>query len=1157
MPNREPTTQHPAQPTSSRRSRAVGPRGGLLLLLLTTALLPGASGAQARRARALVDIPGRPIRTVDARGRIVERRPQAAADRLVLHMPRGVSRAEAEAAAGKLGGRLRAFVSRYGLATVQFPQAIDVIAATGDAAAIAGAASASLDTLVYLYGTPSDDRYDDQWHHPVIRSPEGWDVTTGSSTSLIAVIDSGVDLDHPDLASKIFVNPGEIPNNGQDDDNNGYIDDVNGWDFHDDDNDPMPQPNGIDEDWREGYEWLPDDQVRHGTLVSGLAAAAANGTGTVGVDQNARILPLQVFPDDGGAYVSDVFEAMAYAVDIGADVINLSLGGGWDPVWTTPIVDAYAAGVVVVVASGNDGVEFTASQSTWYSPVCNDGPNPATDNYVLGVGATGTTDRRPSFSNFDSSGYNFVDVSAPGQSVFGPGFQQLGVLDQKTGQPLFDDYYARGNGTSFSAPIVAGLVCLVKAHEPGLSNAQIMERIRNSADNIDAANPGFIGKLGAGRINVARALGVDLEPQPVTNLRAEDTAGDDGGSITLRWFLSGDDGGGAGDVEKYVVKRATDEVGPFSVRAELEAGTDTHDDTPAEDGKDYYYVVVTEDEAGQTTDSDVVGPASSSDDAGPPAVSGVAAGDEPGDTGGAIRVTWDSYTPPADFAAFRIYRGGTNFLTVDGRTPLATVTNASAASYLDETTIDGVDYWYAVTAADEVPNEVVDVAAYGPVQSFPNESVNFAAGVHFLATPIIPADPDPAAFFGADPSSFEYARWVPNGGADSGYYRTYAQNPSDPILALGLGRGFWCKLPEEVSLAPEGDIAPSGPFAIDLEPGWWQLGNPFLSQLDFSRTTVEYEGVTMDLASADAAGLLRRYAWTYATGSSDYQLVDTVLSTGQFIAPWRGFWVLAEKACRVVFDRTISPASSGVTEAVASLGVDWHVQLTARAGDSVDTSNYLGVAAKPDGANVQAPPRIADGVRLDFRPNGWSGEAYAASFAKPSAGQQEWRFTVTSSAAGRVVLSTPDLSALPSDQRLLLKDLAANRTVDLRTTSSYTYAAAEAGVQRQFSIEVQPRGAGLMVSSLSATPARDGGAEVRFVLTSSASCDVEVMNLAGRPVRRVGTGRVYEAGQQVISWNGRNDNGLTVPSGRYLVRVRARSTDGQTAQGLSALSVTR
>lgn len=207
--------------------------------------------------------------------------------------------------------------------------------------------------------------------------------------------------------------------------------------------------------------------------------------------------------------------------------------------------------------------------------------------------------------------------------------------------------------------------------------------------------------------------------------------------------------------------------------------------------------------------------------------------------------------------------------------------------------------------------------------------------------------------------------------------------------------------------------------------------------------------------------------------------------------------------------------------------------------------------------SVQSPPAFARAVELSLSPKAGDPTPYAALFRAPSSRGPEWDLAVRTSMAGEVVLYTPDLSAIPPERGLLLTDLDTGRSVELRTVHSYRYTAPAGDSVRHLRLQMRERASRLVVSSLSALPTRGGGAEIRFVLTADAACDVSVMNIAGRPVREIVRSRVHAAGQQVILWDGRNGNGLPVPSGRYLVRVRANSATGESAQALSSALITR
>lgn len=230
-------------------------------------------------------------------------------------------------------------------------------------------------------GTPDAD----------IDAPEAWDITTGSSNVVVAVLDSGVDYNHPDLAANIWTNQLELTGiPGVDDDGNGKIDDVRGWDFVDNDNDPM-------------------DSDDHGTHVAGTVAAVGNnGTGIAGVSWSAKIMPLRFLDAFGLGSVADAIEGIDYAIDKGAKIINASYGS-----YTSSIAerDAIAragnAGILFVAAAGNDNGD-NDSVARHY-PSSYDLAN------IIAVAATDQNDSRASFSNY---GETTVDVAAPGISIF-------------------------------------------------------------------------------------------------------------------------------------------------------------------------------------------------------------------------------------------------------------------------------------------------------------------------------------------------------------------------------------------------------------------------------------------------------------------------------------------------------------------------------------------------------------------------------------------------------------------------------------------------------------------------------------------------------------------------------------------------------------------
>ena len=319
------------------------------------------------------------------------------------------------------------------------------------------------DYLAHIITTPNDPEYSNQWGLTKINAPTAWDTTTGSSNVVIAVVDAGIDTTHPDLSGQLWQNPGEIADNGIDDDNNGYIDDIHGWNLVN---------NNAD----------LSDNTGHGTQVAGIIAATTNnGVGIAGVCWQCRLMVVKVVQPGGVANYSDIAAGVAYAAQKGAKVINLSLGGNSDSITLKTAVANASSTAVIVGGAGNDN-----SSAAFYPA--------AYDDYVLAVAGTTSADTKVGSSNYGI----WVDVSAPGEAI-------------RT--PFSGGTYADSSGTSMAAPFVAGLAGLIRSQNPSWSANLTRAQIVNTTDNIDGVNPGYAGKLGSGRINAQKAVTTAAVPQ--------------------------------------------------------------------------------------------------------------------------------------------------------------------------------------------------------------------------------------------------------------------------------------------------------------------------------------------------------------------------------------------------------------------------------------------------------------------------------------------------------------------------------------------------------------------------------------------------------------------------------------------------------------------
>lgn len=1125
-----------------------------MLSWLTAAALGFAAGvahlgwSAPRHPWPTVKIPGAAPMAVPFGRAMIVAQPEARADRLLIRFNpaylehlRPLAQGARAAASQKLGTRLDRYWPSFGMASVEVApeQLFETMAALRGQPEIA---EVGFDVLVYPAYVPDTPEYRKQYHHALIGTPLAWDVKAESSwrATVIAVVDTGVYLSHPDLKSKLWRNAGEIAGNGIDDDGNGFVDDVYGWNFVDDNNDPNPRPNGVDEN-RDG---TPDENASHGTLVAGLAGAAVfDNAGTAGVYPNARIMAVKIFPDDGATDLQTVVDGINYAVQNGAEVINLSVGAPWSTIFNAPIAAAHAKGIVVVAAAGNSARALTDSYLE--SPVCNDGAG----NYVIGVGYTDQYEAKGAYSNWDtSSGRHWVDICAPGDRIYGPA-----CYDPAHG---FTSYYYTNTGTSFAAPMVAGAAALVKAVFPSLTNDQIVSRLRDTADDINKFLGGYAGTMG-GRLYCPRAVGLRLAPRAVTNFSAQDTPRDQGGSITLNWTPSFDDGSGSKAVTGYLILRRTEADSDFAQIGQVAAGADHYVDSTTRDGTKYYYKV------GATDGTlvgycDPVGPVTSRDDLPPPPVTKLVARDRADDVGGAIELDWRSYSPPSDCAGYRIYRDTVWFSSVGSRTALATITEPSTRTFTDTTTVDYTDYYYAVVAFDKSGNYDPAVTVAGPVSSIPNTPMTISAGLRLIGAPAVPYDGDPVSFIGAG-KPFKYASWDTAGG------RYYAYAPGDTLSGytrMALGKGFWLYLPADTEIVIGGQTAPSGNFSIHLQTGWVLLGNPYFAALDMGQAQVVVDSTYMSLRAAETNGYVSSAVWVWDPTVRTYLMKSAQWTGSAIVNQWNGFWFRAYKACTLVMVRPAGTSQvagiSGVAAwAAAEAPADsmpklgWRIRLKAQGGNGgSDLDNFAAVTS--DAVSPAPEPPAAPGApRLFFR----DAEQEWAALARRPANKMTWRAVVQPAVGDEHTwLEADEIAGVPREYAIILRDLETGRVVDLRRQPRVEVVGTQ---ERQFELTVsRDAKAALTVTALAVRSAA-AGLEVVFTLSAPAYCDIEVLNIAGRTVRRVRMGQLMASGQNVVLWDGRSDSGAPVPRGLYLVKLRACAEDGTQVQAVRSVVLQR
>ena len=312
---------------------------------------------------------------------------------------------------------------------------------------------------------PNDPLVGQQYYHTIIQTPAAWDKTVGPPNVIVAVLDDGVSLVHPDLRNTVWTNTAEVPGDGVDNDGNGFTDDVNGWNFVANNNNVNPT------------DPIADD---HGTEVAGvLAAQIDNAAGIAGVAGGARFMPLKVVDTGGGTTSLTLARAISYAVQNGAKIINTSINVdpfADDPTYTAAVGLAYDRGLLLVNSAGN----MNASN-----------PPRVKIEEALFAAASDRNDVKTAYSNSGSG----IDITAPG-----------GTADDGLLTTIPVSGYAPGFGTSMSAPLVAGVAALVWSAFPNYTRDQVAAAVLANADSLLAKNPDYEDQLGAGRLNAAKAV---------------------------------------------------------------------------------------------------------------------------------------------------------------------------------------------------------------------------------------------------------------------------------------------------------------------------------------------------------------------------------------------------------------------------------------------------------------------------------------------------------------------------------------------------------------------------------------------------------------------------------------------------------------------------
>jgi subtilisin family serine protease len=376
------------------------------------------------------------------------------------------------------GATVKQVYPNVGWALVEFPKTVKIDKGVSMLRNAFGSGNAVPNGIARIASTPNDSEYSQQWWTSKIKAPFAWDASTGTSDVIVAVLDTGSKLNHPDLEPNLWKNSGEIPNDGIDNDGNGYVDDVYGINTVN-----LPQYS----EYERGM--APNDTDGHGTHVAGIIGAVGNnGTGIAGVNWNVRIMTLRFIGDSGYGSESAILEGIEYILMMKKRGVNIRVSNhSWGTNTKSSAIESAfkklnSAKILNVCAAGNG--------TTYYNGANNDAwpnyPSSFNNTSIIAVAATDENDNRATFSNY---GAKSVDLAAPGVDIL-----SLGITSPTTYM----------DGTSMATPIVSGAAALLLSTQPKLTVSSLRSKILKSVDAVPA-----LKKVVAtgGRLNLARLMG--------------------------------------------------------------------------------------------------------------------------------------------------------------------------------------------------------------------------------------------------------------------------------------------------------------------------------------------------------------------------------------------------------------------------------------------------------------------------------------------------------------------------------------------------------------------------------------------------------------------------------------------------------------------------
>ncbi|MGI5818186.1 MAG: S8 family serine peptidase [Armatimonadota bacterium] len=489
-----------------------------------------------------------------------------------------------------------------------------------------------------------------------------------------------------------------------------------------------------------------------------------------------------------------------------------------------------------------------------------------------------------------------------------------------------------------------------------------------------------------------------------------------------------------------------------------------------------------------------------------------------------------------------------------------------------------------IQAADNVGN-VADPA----VTNFRVSAPTFPAGVSMVSFPYRDlAVTDPSAILGIPASELAMVRWWPLNTTANKYHfypdaRASLVPPDTEQSDLAertvpyppAGLGYFLSIPRQAVLDIQGQSLQDVPsthirlYRGQQAPrGWNLIGNPYDEPVGWGTVEFEFDGRRYDLSQAIAEGITEGVLFEFVQGIGDspgyYNFNPTPAAA--IMEARKGYWVHVNRDVRArIYSTGIGVAAAETDgESSAAAQDSWMLTLQARAGDHIDPRNIIGVHPTASAGydpqwDIPEPPAVTDGLRVSMIRDGWGEHsgAYARDVRGPG-DPAEWEVRVACALPDtEVELAWPNLNAeVPAGVRLMLEDLETGKTVYMRTSSGFRFQTGPDGAVRHLRIWAADGANSLAVSTMAAQPTT-GGAQITYSVSAPAEVQVEVINIAGRLIKRFAARDVDGGTQETLSWNGVSDRGSAVPSGRYIVRLTALAADGQTVQAIRPFSIAR